>query len=181
MLRRPPRSTRTDTLFPYTTLFRSVAARDRVRQRVDARLQLDGRRGLHARRKVRGHPGGELIEGEVGLGREIDVEVFAQALVAGGQRQAEAEAGPWGVALAVGHADGCSAQAPLPHPGQVAVRQEADLVALGEADAGLHAPTPAGLRGSRVTGTSPPRSRSCPVPWLPPAGGTADATTCSMP
>src|SRR3546814_14252302 len=27
MLRRPPGSTRTDTLFPYTTLFRSVAAR----------------------------------------------------------------------------------------------------------------------------------------------------------
>src|SRR3546814_15759742 len=26
MLRRPPRSTRTDTLFPYTTLFRSIAA-----------------------------------------------------------------------------------------------------------------------------------------------------------
>src|SRR3546814_10110875 len=26
MTRRPPRSTRTDTLFPYTTLFRSVAA-----------------------------------------------------------------------------------------------------------------------------------------------------------
>src|SRR3546814_15421694 len=28
MIRRPPRSTRTDTLFPYTTLFRSDAARD---------------------------------------------------------------------------------------------------------------------------------------------------------
>src|SRR3546814_16743439 len=27
MIRRPPRSTRTDTLFPYTTLFRSVAER----------------------------------------------------------------------------------------------------------------------------------------------------------
>src|SRR3546814_14559296 len=27
MIRRPPRSTRTDTLFPYTTLFRSVAIR----------------------------------------------------------------------------------------------------------------------------------------------------------
>src|SRR3546814_19454573 len=27
MIRRPPRSTRTDTLFPYTTLFRSVDAR----------------------------------------------------------------------------------------------------------------------------------------------------------
>src|SRR3546814_20857279 len=31
MIRRPPRSTRTDTLFPYTTLFRSgmIAERDR--------------------------------------------------------------------------------------------------------------------------------------------------------
>src|SRR3546814_6913916 len=28
MIRRPPRSTRTDTLFPYTTLFRSVGRRD---------------------------------------------------------------------------------------------------------------------------------------------------------
>src|SRR3546814_6348907 len=28
MLRRPPRSTRTDTLFPYTTLFRSTAQRN---------------------------------------------------------------------------------------------------------------------------------------------------------
>src|SRR3546814_13816916 len=27
MIRRPPRSTRTDTLFPYTTLFRSIGAR----------------------------------------------------------------------------------------------------------------------------------------------------------
>src|SRR3546814_19565313 len=27
MIRRPPRSTRTDTLFPYTTLFRSLACR----------------------------------------------------------------------------------------------------------------------------------------------------------
>src|SRR3546814_15509982 len=26
MIRRPPRSTRTDTLFPYTTLFRSIAS-----------------------------------------------------------------------------------------------------------------------------------------------------------
>src|SRR3546814_9592493 len=29
MIRRPPRSTRTDTLFPYTTLFRSPALEDR--------------------------------------------------------------------------------------------------------------------------------------------------------
>src|SRR3546814_1004466 len=30
MIRRPPRSTRTDTLFPYTTLFRSVAGTVRL-------------------------------------------------------------------------------------------------------------------------------------------------------
>src|SRR3546814_5423046 len=34
MIRRPPRSTRTDTLFPYTTLFRS-APTDRVADRSD--------------------------------------------------------------------------------------------------------------------------------------------------
>src|SRR3546814_6880153 len=33
MIRRPPRSTRTDTLFPYTTLFRSLARPSR-KQRV---------------------------------------------------------------------------------------------------------------------------------------------------
>src|SRR3546814_12331088 len=32
MIRRPPRSTRTDTLFPYTTLFRSVEAEERHRR-----------------------------------------------------------------------------------------------------------------------------------------------------
>src|SRR3546814_4839547 len=30
MIRRPPRATRTDTLFPYTTLFRSAARRHRI-------------------------------------------------------------------------------------------------------------------------------------------------------
>src|SRR3546814_12478517 len=34
MIRRPPRSTRTDTLFPYTTLFRSEEQRDHVEQQV---------------------------------------------------------------------------------------------------------------------------------------------------
>src|SRR3546814_13277551 len=33
MIRRPPRSTRTDTLFPYTTLFRAAAATGRGRRR----------------------------------------------------------------------------------------------------------------------------------------------------
>src|SRR3546814_4552590 len=34
MIRRPPRSTRTDTLFPYTTLFRSQAPAVRARSRM---------------------------------------------------------------------------------------------------------------------------------------------------
>src|SRR3546814_17156804 len=38
MIRRPPRSTRTDTLFPYTTLFRSLAA-NRLSVDVDHRVQ----------------------------------------------------------------------------------------------------------------------------------------------
>src|SRR3546814_10091573 len=39
MIRRPPRSTRTDTLFPYTTLFRSSPRRPPIRQRVLPILQ----------------------------------------------------------------------------------------------------------------------------------------------
>src|SRR3546814_8653465 len=37
MLRRPPRSTRTDTLFPYTTLFRSSSGNRLQTRRSDAR------------------------------------------------------------------------------------------------------------------------------------------------
>src|SRR3546814_11415463 len=65
MIRRPPRSTRTDTLFPYTTLFRSfggfeewsdaVAAEEaRAAQRLDSKLRLEAHwleRGVTARRK----------------------------------------------------------------------------------------------------------------------------------
>src|SRR3546814_3055384 len=40
MIRRPPRSTRTDTLFPYTTLFRSLAQRHFLRHPVDLLLTL---------------------------------------------------------------------------------------------------------------------------------------------
>src|SRR3546814_19631171 len=35
MIRRPPRSTRTDTLFPYTTLFRSIATQLGATQTID--------------------------------------------------------------------------------------------------------------------------------------------------
>src|SRR3546814_1971060 len=39
MIRRPPRSTRTDTLFPYTTLFRSSGARQA--DRVDSEMVVE--------------------------------------------------------------------------------------------------------------------------------------------
>src|SRR3546814_5075363 len=41
MIRRPPRSTRTDTLFPYTTLFRSQAVRRECVLEEDAGLTVD--------------------------------------------------------------------------------------------------------------------------------------------
>src|SRR3546814_5816916 len=49
MIRRPPRSTRTDPLFPYTTLFRAGCAPSGVRAARD-RPWRRGRARLHARR-----------------------------------------------------------------------------------------------------------------------------------
>src|SRR3546814_6562240 len=59
MIRRPPRSTRTDTLFPYTTLFRShspagISARAGPRLQSDQPLVLRARGWLAARGDRRG-------------------------------------------------------------------------------------------------------------------------------
>src|SRR3546814_12026878 len=51
MIRRPPRSTRTDTLFPYTTLFRS---HDRRASRISKRDQSDVRLGHHLHQRLHG-------------------------------------------------------------------------------------------------------------------------------
>src|SRR3546814_21035505 len=67
MRRRTPRATRTDTLFPYTTLFRSTAALVRVPElrgpdtgrrspNPDASRVQEGRRGETERRPSRGRP-----------------------------------------------------------------------------------------------------------------------------
>src|SRR3546814_16107019 len=64
MIRRPPRSTRTDTLFPYTTLFRSLGR--------------DGGEGLHGRAHLVHAPGGPHGEER---GRQHDV-LGAQATAA---------------------------------------------------------------------------------------------------
>src|SRR3546814_20732369 len=56
MVRRPPRATRTDTLFPYTTLFRSGIADEMARQAeqflVDACAEQGAHRPRLDRRKV---------------------------------------------------------------------------------------------------------------------------------
>ena len=68
--------------------------------------------------------------------------------------------------------------------GDVAVPDEADLAVLREPHpdrepvSPLTASPPRGVPTS-WTGTVWPWLRSWPVPWLPPAGGTGDATTCS--
>src|SRR3546814_8456331 len=56
MIRRPPISTRTDTLFPYTTLFRSAALREvgKGRHLSQGTLSADGRSGPAVRRPARG-------------------------------------------------------------------------------------------------------------------------------
>src|SRR3546814_10947007 len=68
MLLRPPRSTRTDTLFPYTTLFRSgpPASRmdiDRLNQLLDARWKDLGAAGVTLER-----PLGSLVPDDYGQG-----------------------------------------------------------------------------------------------------------------
>src|SRR3546814_2447364 len=63
MIRRPPRSTRTDTLFPYTTLFRS-AEHEADRRGAEAGA---GRRGAADRVRT----------GDEGIGAMIDVEQYA--------------------------------------------------------------------------------------------------------
>src|SRR3546814_12496784 len=53
MTRRPPRSTRTDTLFPYTTLFRSYGrARGRAREQAGCAGELARGRGGYLRFSV---------------------------------------------------------------------------------------------------------------------------------
>src|SRR3546814_14194114 len=60
MIRRPPRSTRTDTLFPYTTLFRSCPGRNLRRSSVAVRRHRSARYGALASNcpGCRGRPAG---------------------------------------------------------------------------------------------------------------------------
>src|SRR3546814_11397336 len=75
MIRRPPRSTRTDTLFPYTTLFRSAAGLD-LHLGAFGQLAHDVVEGV---RRSRGRPG--LAD------RRRDPVDHRQVHVGGGQRK----------------------------------------------------------------------------------------------
>src|SRR3546814_20609139 len=61
MIRRPPRSTRTDTLFPYTTLFRSSARN--VLAGMDGKDALDGGAGND---NLIGGNGNDILTGSTG-------------------------------------------------------------------------------------------------------------------
>src|SRR3546814_17139553 len=67
MIRRPPRSTRTDTLFPYTTLFRSPHLPDQGHAGEGARAD---RRGRQAHRPV---PFVPLVHDDLPVRRELHV------------------------------------------------------------------------------------------------------------
>src|SRR3546814_13098625 len=78
MLRRPPRSTRTDTLFPYTTLFRSIA--------------VDPKSGGTARRELELEFRYEMSVGLIEAVRVME-ELSVVALVGENMRQAPGVAG----------------------------------------------------------------------------------------
>src|SRR3546814_14791178 len=73
MIRRPPRSTRTDTLFPYQTLFRSRRGRDQreERQVVDVESGEWHRVDLVVRSTQRGRADREVDQSGVPVRRDV--------------------------------------------------------------------------------------------------------------
>src|SRR3546814_3759419 len=77
MIRRPPRSTRTVTLFPYTTLFRSAigpGACARARHRVDTVVAVIGDRDRVAAARCRAHardPARRIVGERTGVAQRV--------------------------------------------------------------------------------------------------------------
>src|SRR3546814_18192887 len=133
MIRRPPRSTRTDTLFPYTTLFRShanvraalvaiaraVRRLRQVRNRLDAaRARPDTRAWVVARRTRTKH----LIElgGLVHTAGLVTITDDDRAMLYGAFLYLDQP---------LSGADAAQAQLPLPHPGARSCDDEAQAAA----------------------------------------------------
>src|SRR3546814_2149073 len=82
MIRRPPRSTRTDTLFPYTTLFRSI-----VRNALDHGIETPAERRAAGKREngrltvSARQSGNQIIIEFLDDGRGIDTDKLVRRLV----------------------------------------------------------------------------------------------------
>src|SRR3546814_8230246 len=68
-IRRPPRSTRTDTLFPYTTLFR---ADEVVERRNAGRIRMSPGDALHRGKPREGKKVAEGIHADIGIEEEVE-------------------------------------------------------------------------------------------------------------
>src|SRR3546814_4599305 len=111
MIRRPPRSTRTDTLFPYTTLFRSC----RIAGPDQALGQLDGRRRPPRRGRAPVRRGARRGHGAMPRDRPVDPGRQGLAVDAG----AVGWSRDWGIGIRVSGRRRprirCS-QSPIPNP-----------------------------------------------------------------
>src|SRR3546814_3511485 len=80
MIRRPPRSTRTDTLVPYTTLFRSDADAVHALERLDHvehRIALTGAKVPDRQRFIA--PGDRAQRRDMAVGEVDDMDIIAHA------------------------------------------------------------------------------------------------------
>src|SRR3546814_14375765 len=107
MIRRPPRSTRTDTLFPYTTLFRSLEPPCRI---AGGTVRFDGRRidnlPYEKLRRIRGREIGMVFQDPLTalnplytVGRQLTETILTHSgLSATGasRRSGERRGGKWG-------------------------------------------------------------------------------------
>src|SRR3546814_2643591 len=90
MIRRPPRSTRTDTLFPYTTLFRSTVERDCAAVlRLQQILTLDDVEGMTVACLLALLVLSDLLDEHIGIAAEIETGLTQRqiGMQAHGQQQ----------------------------------------------------------------------------------------------
>src|SRR3546814_3723863 len=105
MIRRPPRSTRTDTLFPYTTLFRSSLREwGEVILNDPAEVSLGMRRSV---REVRSDGAGSMLEASKGGRLDLADALFGDAINAAklleSERRFDEVAPNKNIAFAIGH------------------------------------------------------------------------------
>src|SRR3546814_15799345 len=116
MRRRPPRSTRTDALVPYTTLFRSVQARERAGDAADRAVEGCAPAAVHGRcrgRIVADRPAAGRRTGE---GRGMARGGAALSVGASGARYAGDGGAAFSPAGPEGHGYPASIPPASPHP-----------------------------------------------------------------